>query len=234
MSLLTNPYWVYPVATGGGTKSIVQSSTPLTLTTGAQTLVVSLSNVTAGNALVLTFAQYSPNANDNPVAKDGTTTLPIYYAFTPGGNYSVAGVAYETNVAAGTHTLTIQAKSGSTAIYACAQLHEIKGITSATPTVQVSGTTTGATLTLAGGTPPQSGDLIFTVIADDGNGSGSTATATTPSGYTSLWQELNGSSYQIGAAAYQIQTTAAPVAPSWTGLNAAGGAGFAAVALAFN
>jgi hypothetical protein len=44
---------------------------------------------------------------------------------------------------------------------------------------------------------------------------------------------MAGASNQMGAAAYEIQTTAAPVAPSWTGLNAGGGAGWAAVAVAF-
>ena len=233
MSLLTNPYWLYPAATGGATPRIVQSTVSAD-TGGNLSLPLTLSNVTAGNALIVTLSGYNGNPNVLDTAKDGSTSLTMYQAFTPGGNYSMAAIGYEFNVAAGSHTVTVSNASTLTSSYYTAALHEVSGLSNASPNVSVNGTTTGATLTLAGSTPSVNNCFIITVIADDGEGSTSTATITTPSGYTSLWQELNGANYQLGAAAYQIQTTAAPVAPSWTGLNAAGGAGFAAVALAFN
>lgn len=214
---------------------IVQSSA-LVVTNGAGSSVVTLTNVTAGNALVVTASLFDLTANITFSVKDGSTAFPNQYkAYTPGGNYSQALVAWELAVAAGSHAITLAPSNSSTSTFYAWQVHEVAAasIGSATPTVTTSGTTTGATLTLAGGTPPQSGDLIFTAIADDGHSSSSTTTATTPSGYTSLWSNMAGSSSQVGAAAYQVQTTAAPVAPSWTGLNAGGGAGWAAVAVAF-
>ena len=214
---------------------IVQSSA-LVVTNAAGTSAVTLTGVAAGNALVVTASLYDATANITFSVKDGSTSFSNQYkADTPGGNYSQALIAWELAVTAGSHTITLAPSNGSTSSYYAWQVHEVAAasIGSATPTVTTSGTTTGATLTLAGGTPPQSGDLIFTAIADDGYGSVSTATATTPSGYTSLWSNMAGSSSQVGAAAYQVQTTAAPVAPSWTGLNAGGGAGWAAVAVAF-
>ena len=214
---------------------IVQSSA-LVVTNAAGTSAVTLTGVAAGNALVVTASLYDATANITFSVKDGSTAFANQYkAYTPGGNYSQALIAWELAVTAGSHTITLAPSNGSTSSYYAWQVHEVAAasIGSATPTVTTSGTTTGATLTLAGGTPPQSGDLIFTAIADDGYGSVSTATATTPSGYTSLWSNMAGSSSQVGAAAYQVQTSAAPVAPSWTGLNAGGGAGWAAVAVAF-
>ena len=214
---------------------IVQSSA-LVVTNAAGSSSVTLTGVAAGNALVVTASLYDATANITFSVKDGSTAFANQYkAYTPGGNYSQALIAWELAVAAGSHIITLAPSNGSTSSYYAWQVHEVAAasIGSATPTVTTSGTTTGATLTLAGGTPPQSGDLIFTAIADDGNGSVSTATATTPSGYTSLWSNMAGSSSQVGAAAYQVQTTAAPVTPSWAALNAGGGAGWAAVAVAF-
>jgi len=211
---------------------IVQSSA-LQVVNGAQSGSVTLSGVTAGNALVVTASIFSPTANDAPLIKDGSTKLTQVSAYTPGGNYSSAVVAWELNVAAGSHTITVQMTSAVTAAYYDYVVHEVSGLGSTQPSVSTTGTTTGSTLALSGATPSQSGCIIFTALADDGNASGSTGAATTPSGYTSLWQEMAGSSNQIGAAAYQVQSTAAPVSPSWTGLNSGGGAGFAGVAVAF-
>ena len=211
---------------------IVQSSA-LQVVNGAQSGSVTLSGVTAGNAIVVTASIFSPTANDAPLIKDGSTTLTQVSAYTPGGNYSSAVVAWELNVAAGSHTITVQMTSAVTAGYYDFVVHEVNTLGSTQPSVSTTGTTTGSTLALSGATPSQSGCIIFTAIADDGNGSSSTGSATTPSGYTSLWQEMAGASSQIGAAAYQVQTTAAPISPYWTGLNSAGGAGFAGVAVAF-
>jgi len=212
--------------------AIVQSSA-LQVVNGAQSGAVTLSNVTAGNAILVTASIFSPTANDAPLVKDGSTTLTQVSAYTPGGNYSSAVVAWELNVAAGSHIITVQMTSAVTSGYYVFAAHEVSGLGSTQPSVSTTGTTTGTTLALSGATPAQSGCIIFTAIADDGEGSSTTATATTPSGYTSLWQEMNGSNYQIGAAAYQVQSTPAPVSPSWTALNAGGGAGWAAVAVAF-
>ena len=212
--------------------TIVQSS-PLEVVNGAQTAVTTLSGVTAGNAIVITASQYSPSANDAPVFKDGSTTLTQYNAYTPGGNYSSAAVGWELAVAAGSHTITAEFASAVTAGYYNFMVHEVSGLGTTQPSVTVSGTTTGATLALSGATPAQNGCIVFTAIADDANLSSSTATATAPSGYTPLWSDMAGSTSQVGAAAYQIQTTAAPVSPAWTGLNAGGGVGWSAVAVAF-
>jgi len=211
---------------------IVQS-TALQVVNAAQYASATLSGVKAGNAIVVTASVYSPNANDAPLVKDGSTTLTQVSAYTPGGNYSSAVVAWELNVAAGSHTITVQFTSKITSGYYVFEAHEVSGLGSTQPSVSTTGTTTGSTLALSGATPSQSGCIVFTAIADDGSGSSSTGAATTPSGYTSLWQEMAGASYQIGAAAYQVQSTAAPVSPSWTGLNSAGGAGWSAVAVAF-
>lgn len=212
--------------------AIVQSSA-LVVRNGDANVGATLSGVVAGNAIVVTGAVYDPTANIHFTAKDGTTSLTTYDAFTPGGNYSSALIGWELNVAAGSHTITVAPSTASSACYLDIMVHEVSGLGTTQPSVTVSGTTTGATLALAGATPAQNGCIIFTVIADDANTSSSTATATTPSGYTSLWSELAGNTSQVGAAAYQVQTTAAPVAPSWTGLSSGGGTGWAAIAVAF-
>ena len=80
---------------------IVQSSA-LVITNGASTSSVTLSGVTAGNALVVTAAVFDPSANTAIAVKDGSTAFPnSYNAFTPGGNYSQALVSWKLSVASG-------------------------------------------------------------------------------------------------------------------------------------
>lgn len=210
--------------------AIVQSSA-LGLTQGAQSLSLTLSGVTAGNAIVITLAQYSTTANDAPVIKDGTTTLSQEIVYTPGGNYSVACVGWELNVAAGSHTVTVNTASNNTGAFMDAKIHEVSGLGSTQPRVFASNTiTTGTTLSISGGTA-NSGDIVFTVWAPDANVASSTGAATIPTGYTSLWTEFNGASYQIGAAAYEILSATGSLSLSWTGLNGGGTNDMAAIAV---
>lgn len=214
--------------------ALVVQSSALVVHNGDANAAVTLAGVTAGNAIVITGSVWAGGSTNNPMkATDGATALSVFQEYTPGGNYGSAIVAWELNVAAGSHTITVQPTTANTGCYFDVMAHEVSGLGTTQPSVTVGGTTTGTTLALSGATPAQNGCIIFTVLADDGNAASSTGAATTPSGYTSLWSEMAGASNQMGAAAYEIQTTAAPVAPSWTGLNAGGGAGWAAVAVAF-
>ncbi len=212
--------------------AIVQSSA-LTIRNGDSVAQATLSNVTAGNAIVVTAVAWTGGSTSNALkATDGATNLTGYNAFAPPDG-SPAFVAWELAVAAGSHTINVTTTTANTGTFYDVMVHEVSGLGTTQPSVTTSNTTTGTTLALSGATPAQNDCIVFTVIADDGNSSSGTASATTPTGYTSLWSEMAGASNQVGAAAYQIQTTAAPVAPSWTALNAAGGAGWGAVAVAF-
>lgn len=212
--------------------SIVQSTT-LGLTQGAQTLTKAITGVTAGNALVVTFVQYSVTANDAPIVKDGTTTLSKEFQYAPGGNYSSVGVAWALNVAAGSHTITLQSTSGNTSNYADMMVHEVAGLGSTQPRVfGVNTITTGTTLSITAGTA-DAGDISFTVVGSDGQAAAGTAAFTDPSGYSPLWSETNASSYQPGAAAYEILTSTGALSLTWTGLNGGGTNDIGGIAVVF-
>jgi hypothetical protein len=213
---------------------IVQSS-PLTVISGAGATAVTLAGVTAGNAIVVTLAFYDGAASPVVVITDGTTTLAQKVAYSSGGNYSAAVVAWETGVTAGSHTIKVDASPTATTKYPAFQVHEVSGLVASPLDIFVSATTTGATVDPTSGATntAQASEIVFTVLAVDANAASGTAAETIPSGYTALWAENNGSSYQIGAAAYQVLSAVGPVSAPWTGINLGGGAGAVAIAVSF-
>ena len=195
--------------------AIVQS-TATNQGSAVTSITLTLSGVTAGNALVIEGAFSPYSATDSVVYPTGWTSA--VSAKTPGGNsYAVLGVI--TGVAAGTQTITISSKLGSSTYWAI-QMHEVSGLASSPvdSAAIATGTTTGTTLAMTSPAATTGASIAFSPLAyDNANAFSGTLAASSP--WTLLWS-VDTASIEAGAGADQVYTGASTPTITWSGMTA--------------
>lgn len=197
--------------------NVVQPGTPSGNSSGVSSRTFSLTGVTAGNSLVVQFNCESQNKNDAIVFPAGWV---VKQAFTQNG-YSSAVIAVLNNATAGTNSVTVHFASGTNAGYYYGLMSEVSPLAASPGDLYDTATATGGTLTpTSGGTATsQASEIIFSVISPDLNVLAGTVSQTTPSGYTSIYNETNANNYQTGSSAYKVLTTTQAISAAWTGLT---------------
>ena len=206
MSLLQNPYWLYPVATG---PKVVQSSGSVIVQGTSTNITFTMpSNVTAGNALLVMAEGYGV----------GGVTTPAGWT-----QYSVAGanavdssvaILIAANVAAGTNTVTVACPNWQS--YQSGAMAEISGLSSTVPDISAiynPGANINAPFTATAtstSNTTSANELLFYVLSI-AQASIGTVTYTTPAGYTTLFDANDDSVDACGIGGYlevsSIQTT---------------------------
>ena len=195
--------------------AIVQSSAT-NQGSAVTSITLTLSGVTAGNALVIEGAFSPLSATDSVVYPTGWTSA--VSAKTPGGNsYAVLGVI--TGVASGTQTITISSKLGSSTYWAI-RMHEVSGLASSPvdSAAIATGTTTGTTLAITSPAATTGASIAFSPLAyDNANTFSGVLSASSP--WTTLWYVGN-ASIEAGAGADQVYTGASTPTITWSGMTA--------------
>ena len=197
------------------TSQIVQSTAKQLVSPGGS-VTFSLTGVAAGNALVITLQYGGSSSNIAGATYPTGWTAQSVKASSGGGR---ADVAFITNVAGGTESVTVSAAAGT---YFTGEMHEVAGL-AASPldlVLTVTGGGTTLTPTAANHTTAQASEIIFSVVGYDPYNTGGTLGSTPPTGYTSLWQETDGNANAAGAGAYKVLSAITTVADTWTGLTA--------------
>ena len=196
---------------------VVQPGTPSGNSSGVSSRTFSLTGVTAGNSLVVQFNCESQNQNDAIVFPAGWV---VKQAFTQNG-YSSTVIAVKNGATAGTNSVTVHFASGTTAGYYYGLMSEVTPLATSPGDLYYTATGTGGTLTpTSGGTATsQASEIVFSVISPDLNALSGTVSQTTPSGFTSIYNETDANNYQTGSSAYKVLTTTQAISAAWTGLT---------------
>ncbi|MDE2254327.1 MAG: hypothetical protein KGL42_08705 [Betaproteobacteria bacterium] len=196
---------------------VVQPGTPSGNSSGVSSRTFSLTGVTAGNSLVVQFNCESQNTNDPIVFPAGWT---VKQAFTPTG-YSSAVIAVLNNATAGTNSVTVHFASGTSGGYYYGLMSEVLPLAASPGDLYDTATATGGTLTPTSGATAtsQADEIVFSVISPDLNVLAGTVSQTTPSGYTSIYNEKDANSYQTGASAYKVLSATQAISAAWTALT---------------
>ena len=210
MSLLENPYWLYPVASAI-TPVVVQSTGLQTMSGAASNLTFTLSNVTAGNSLIIVVGSYTSGA-----------TAPITYpagwsqfsAFTSDGTHQQSCIYTIKNEVAGQNSATLSGNG-----YFAGAMLEVAHITglSTSGSAVAAAAATSISVSTAASTVGQN-SLIICGLGYSDNTTG-TLSATAPAGLVLDYSETDASSIEPSISGHLIQTSAGVETLTWSSLT---------------
>jgi hypothetical protein len=206
---------VVPVSAQAATPTLVQhvaSAMEDNGGSGAPSLIATLPNLAlAGNALILCVQMDQPGGVGVTVADDRSNS------WTPGpvrvGMNQTLSLFYALNVAAGTQKITMSFSGGTKPNRVQGTVSEFYNVATSVAADGSHGASSTSPVAAGSFTPTTNGDLIYHCGVDDtspNNYMGGTITA--GSGFTLLSADRAAGT----AAQYQVQTTAAPINPSFT------------------
>jgi hypothetical protein len=197
--------------------SAVQTTTTPARTASGTSQAASFGSLpAAGNAvLVLAFgsnggASTNPSCSDNQgntytrdeVAQNGTN-----------GPWCAIFRCLSVGTPSGTFTVTVGGLPSGTIIEVVGV--EVSGLTGAAPAASAHAHSTGNSASPSSGTATPNGaqDFAVAVFAQDGTGTDNFAT---PSGWTDLWKETSGTSFEFGEGVDRVLSGSANVSATWS------------------
>lgn len=192
----------------------------VTATVQSSSFNIALSGVALGNTLTLQMTYERTSTSTAPATPtDSNGTLLVGYAPAPeanGGAYTGAAVWYESNAAAGTHTITV----GAADVFANVTLTEWSGLATSAAAdqtgIQATATNAQTSTVTANGATAQASELALAVLSiAAGTGVSNAAITDPPSGWVSLLVYDDTATWVAGEHAYQVLSSIGTPSATW-------------------